>query len=43
MTATDTTFTTGAIGLGSFDDTGCMDDVRIWGTKRNAPAGGSAE
>lgn len=31
MTTTDTTFTSGAIGLGSFDDVGCMDNVRIWG------------
>jgi hypothetical protein len=31
MTATDKTFTWGRLGVGSFDDTGNFDDVRIWG------------
>ena len=33
MTATDKTFTSGRLGVGSFDDTGNFDDVRIWGKK----------
>lgn len=32
MQAIDTTFTTGKIGLGTFDDTAMFDDIRIWGT-----------
>ncbi len=39
MSTTDTTFTHGPIGLGSFDDVGCMDNVRIWGKEANAPEG----
>lgn len=31
MKAVDKTFLTGTIGFGSFDDTGNVDDVRIWG------------
>jgi len=31
MTARDTTFRNGQVGLGSFDDTGDWDDVRLWG------------
>lgn len=31
MVADDLTFTSGTIGIGSFDDTGCFDDIRIWG------------
>jgi hypothetical protein len=31
MTAHDTTFTHGRIGLGSFDDTGQFDDLQVWG------------
>lgn len=31
MTARDKRFTYGRIGLGSFDDTGMFDDVRVWG------------
>ena len=31
MRTTDKTFTHGAIGFGSFDDTGNIDDVRVWG------------
>jgi len=31
MTATDSTFRAGRVGVGSFDDTGCVDDVRLWG------------
>ena len=30
MTAVDKTFTRGGIGVGSFDDTGKFDDVKIW-------------
>jgi len=33
MKARDTTFTSGGLGFGSFDDTGTIDDVRIWGRK----------
>jgi hypothetical protein len=38
MTATDKTFTWGRLGVGSFDDTGNFDDVRIRGTKVSPPA-----
>ncbi|NQT82896.1 hypothetical protein HQ563_07730 [bacterium] len=31
MTASDKTFAWGRLGLGSFDDTGNFDDVRVWG------------
>ena len=31
MRTTDKTFAHGAIGFGSFDDTGNIDDVRVWG------------
>jgi hypothetical protein len=37
MTATDTSFTWGRLGVGSFDDTGNFDDVRIWGVKAAPP------
>ena len=30
MRTEDTTFTHGAIGFGSFDDTGNIDDVKLW-------------
>jgi hypothetical protein len=30
MMAEDKTFTSGTIGLGSFDDTGNFDDIRVW-------------
>ncbi len=33
MTAVDQSFTWGKIGVGSFDDTGCYDDIRIRGRK----------
>lgn len=33
MRTVDTTFTTGTLGLGSFDDTGQFDNIRIWGLK----------
>ncbi len=36
MTAVDTTFTWGRVGIGSFDDTGEFDDVRLWGEKAEA-------
>ncbi len=31
MTANDKTFQSGYIGFGSFDDTGMVDNIRIWG------------
>ena len=37
MTATDRTFGWGQIGLGSFDDTGFWDDVRLYGEVMEAP------
>jgi hypothetical protein len=37
MTATDKTFTWGRCGVGSFDDTGNFDNVRIWGTVVKPP------
>lgn len=33
MTATDKTFTWGQVGIGSFDDSGHWDDVRVYGTR----------
>lgn len=33
MTAEDKTFTHGLVGIGSFDDTGCFDNIKIWGKK----------
>ncbi|MCS6858867.1 MAG: hypothetical protein NZT92_00945 [Abditibacteriales bacterium] len=33
MTAEDQTFSWGQVGIGSFDDTGNFDDVRLWGVK----------
>jgi hypothetical protein len=33
MTATDRTFKWGRVGVGSFDDTGNWDDVKVWGKK----------
>ena len=33
MTATDKTFTWGRVGIGSFDDTGNWDDVRLYGKR----------
>jgi hypothetical protein len=32
MTAQDSAFKSGAIGFGSFDDTGRVDNIKIWGT-----------
>jgi len=32
MVAQDSTFKSGAIGFGSFDDTGRVDNIKIWGT-----------
>lgn len=37
MTAEDRSFTWGQVGLGSFDDTGNFDDVRLWGKKGQKP------
>ena len=36
MTAVDKTFTTGRIGIGSFDDTGRFDNIRLYGHKVDA-------
>ena len=33
MSTVDKTFTTGRVGIGSFDDTGDFDAVRLWGRK----------
>ncbi len=33
MTAVDKTFTYGLVGIGSFDDTGCFDNIKLWGKK----------
>jgi hypothetical protein len=37
MTAVDKTFTWGRVGLGSFDDTGNFDDIRLYGEKVDPP------
>jgi hypothetical protein len=37
MVSVDKTFTRGQIGLGSFDDTGNFDDVRLYGIKAQRP------
>ncbi len=37
MIAEDKTFTVGRIGVGSFDDTGNFDNIRIWGVKAKPP------
>jgi hypothetical protein len=34
MTATDKTFTSGRVGIGSFDDTGDFRDVKVYGIKK---------
>lgn len=34
MVAEDKTFTSGTIGFGSFDDTGNVDDIRVWAKKK---------
>ncbi|MCI0379297.1 MAG: hypothetical protein L0215_16935 [Gemmataceae bacterium] len=34
MTAQDKTFTWGRVGLGSFDDSGNWDDVKVWGKRK---------
>jgi len=33
LTAVDKTFAHGLVGIGSFDDTGFFDDLRLWGEK----------
>jgi hypothetical protein len=33
LTAADQTLTHGLVGVGSFDDTGFFDDLKLWGTK----------
>ncbi|MGL4554311.1 MAG: hypothetical protein ACRC33_24375, partial [Gemmataceae bacterium] len=37
MTATDKTFTWGAVGVGSFDDTGNWRDIKVEGIKVEKP------
>ena len=37
LTAEDKTFTWGQVGVGSFDDSGYWDDVKLWGTKVEKP------
>ena len=37
MTAIDKTFAWGQVGIGSFDDTGNFDDVRVYGVKAKKP------
>lgn len=36
MTAEDKTFTHGTIGFGSFDDTGNIDNIRVWAKKNES-------
>lgn len=38
MKAVDQTHTAGRLGIGSFDDTGRFDDVRVWGVKAESSA-----
>jgi len=38
MEATDTSFTEGRIGFGSFDDTGKIDNIRIWAPAPPTPS-----
>ena len=33
MTAVDNRFSWGRVGVGSFDDTGQYDNIRLWGKK----------
>ena len=40
MEATDTHFNLGYIGFGSFDDTGLIDNIKIWGPKEETTASG---
>ena len=37
MTAVDKTFTWGRVGVGSFDDTGNFDQIRLYGEKVDPP------
>jgi len=37
MTAVDKTFTWGQVGIGSFDDTGDFDNLKLWGTVVEKP------
>lgn len=39
MEATDTHFDFGYIGFGSFDDTGRIDNIKVWGPQEEIPAG----
>lgn len=38
MEATDTHFDEGFIGFGSFDDTGMIDNIKVWGPKARTPS-----
>ena len=38
MEATDTHFAEGYIGFGSFDDTGMVDNIKIWGPQASTPS-----
>ncbi len=38
MEATDTHFAEGYIGFGSFDDTGMIDNIKVWGPKASSPS-----
>ena len=38
MVAEDNTFTWGQVGIGSFDDTGNWDDIKLWGKQIPRPA-----
>lgn len=37
MRTEDRTFTWGRVGFGSFDDSGLIDDVRVWGNRLTPP------
>jgi hypothetical protein len=36
LTARDKTLSRGLVGVGSFDDTGCFDDIKLWGKKEES-------
>jgi hypothetical protein len=37
LTAVDKTLSRGLVGVGSFDDTGCFDDIKLWGQRITVP------
>jgi hypothetical protein len=39
LTALDKTLSHGLIGVGSFDDTGSFDDIKLWGNRGDVPFG----